>query len=297
MKVSICIPAYNQTVYLRKTLNSILEQDFRDYEIVITDDTPNNSIKELIDEFDFQGRLKYFKNPTTLGTPENWNESIRKAEGEYIKILHHDDFLTYNYSLREFVRMLDENPDTDFAFSSSLNIDKDFRLINQHSPTGKQLDLIKRSPDYLFFSAIVGAPSATIFRTNKAIFFDKSIKWLVDLDFYIRLLKCNRRFIYNKKPLISTVDNPFRVTHECVNDQNILISEMILVLKKITTNGFSDMKFVKYLTYRFRSYDITSIDKLHIYVKNKNNLPIVVYLALFFSKIFTFLLRIKLVSK
>ncbi len=127
VNVSICIPAYNQTVYLRKVLNSIIEQDFNDYEIIITDDTPDDSIKKLIDEFDFQGRLKYFKNHSALGTPENWNEAIRKAGGEYIKIMHHDDFFTYNHSLAEFVKMLDENPECDFAFSSSLNLDKEFQ--------------------------------------------------------------------------------------------------------------------------------------------------------------------------
>ena len=297
MKVSICIPAYNQTAYLKKTLNSILDQDFIDYEIIITDDTPDDSVKNLIDEFDFRGKLRYFKNQSTLGTPENWNEAIRKAQGQYIKIIHHDDFFTYYHSLKEFVRMLDENPDSGFAFSSSLNLDKDFQVVSQHSPTLGQLEHLKKSPDYLFFSAIIGAPSATIYRNNLSLFFDNSLKWFVDMDFYIRILKINGEFIYNEKPLISTVDSPLRVTHECLDDQKIQIKEMVIVLKKITSNGFNDLKFARYLSYRMMSNGITSIGKLKRFINNINHLPFILYLALFFSKIYYYLFRNKTFSK
>lgn len=291
MKVSICIPAYNQTIYLRKTLNSVLEQDFNDYEIIVTDDTTSDSVKKLIDEFDFQGRLRYFKNPQALGTPENWNEAIRQAKGKYIKIIHHDDFFTYNFSLNEFVKMLDENPESDFAFSSSLNLDKNFKFVNQHSPSLRQLELIKEAPDNLFFSAIIGSPSATIFRNNKSVSFDKSLKWLVDMDFYIRMLQYNGQFIYNEKPLITTVDAPLRVTHECINNQNVLINELIVVLKKIAKNSLKDVKFVKFLTSQMVFNRITSLKKLNIFIKDKTDLPFIIYPALLFSKIYIYILR------
>lgn len=297
MKVSICIPAFNQTIYLKRVINSIIEQDFNDYEIIITDDTPDNSVKKLIDEFDFQGRLKYFKNRQALGTPENWNEAIRKAQGEYIKIIHHDDFFTYNYSLKEFVKMLDENPDSDFAFSSSLNLDQDFNTINQHNPTLQQLGQIKNRPDNLFFTAIIGAPSATIFRNNKSIFFDKSLKWFVDMDFYIRMLKFNNQFIYNGKPLISTVDAPLRVTHDCLSDQRILIDEMLVVLNKITKNNLKDIKFLRFLTSRFTSNRITSLAELNNFKIHRGSLPFIVFPALFLSKIKINLLKGKTVSE
>jgi glycosyltransferase involved in cell wall biosynthesis len=293
MKVSICIPSYKQTVYLRRVLTSIHEQDFNDYEIIITDDTPDDSIKKLIDEFDFQGRLKYFKNQPILGTPENWNEAIRKAHGEYIKIIHHDDFFTYNYSLGEFVKMLDDNPECDFAFSSSLNLDKDFKTLNQHCPTPKELDLIKKSPDQLFFSAIIGAPSATIFRNKKTIFFNKSLKWLVDMDFYIRVLKNNKNFIYYDKPLISTVDAPNRVTVECVNDKNIFIGEMLFVLKKISHNNQKDLKFLKFLINNFITNGITSIPQLKQYNTKKIKLPFVVYVSFVLSRIYVIFFKRK----
>jgi len=286
MKVSICIPAYNQTTYLKKTLESILEQDYNDYELIITDDTPDDSVKILIDEFDFQGRLKYFKNQQTLGTPENWNESIEKANGNYIKILHHDDFFSYQNSLGEFVKMLDDNPECDFAFSSSYTLDRGFNNIAQHITGNTDLKLIRKSPDHLFFSAYIGAPSATIFRNFKSFYFDNTLKWLVDTDFYIRVLKSNGNFKYNDKPLISTVDAPYRVTAGCTNNKNIFIGEMLLVLKNIAHNNQKDLKFIKFLINNFITNEITSILQLKQFNIKKIKLPIVVYVSFVLSRIY-----------
>lgn len=106
MKVSICIPAYKHIDFLRRCLNSILEQRFTDYEVVITDDSPDDSLQKLVEEYSDE-RIKYFKNKKALGSPLNWNEGIKKANGEYIKILHHDDWFSSPDSLEKYVRLLD----------------------------------------------------------------------------------------------------------------------------------------------------------------------------------------------
>ena len=105
MKVSICVPTFRQTKYLQKTLKSIGNQTFQDYEIILTDDTPDDAVKNLIETFNFHNRLKYFKNKEKLGSPENWNEAVRRARGEYIKIMHHDDWFVDENSLEKFVKI------------------------------------------------------------------------------------------------------------------------------------------------------------------------------------------------
>ena len=81
-KVSICIPTYKQVDYLRKTLDSVLLQDFHDYELIISDDSSDDSVENLLREFDFKGKLNYFRNSVALGSPANWNYSIKQAKGE-----------------------------------------------------------------------------------------------------------------------------------------------------------------------------------------------------------------------
>ena len=56
-RLSICIPTYCQTEFLRATLLSVHAQDFSDYELIISDDSPGDSVAELVALFDFGGRL------------------------------------------------------------------------------------------------------------------------------------------------------------------------------------------------------------------------------------------------
>ena len=88
VKVSICIPTYNQVEYLKKCIQSILAQDYLDYEIVISDDSTNDTVKSYIDSLNLNQKISYYRNSPSLGTPENWNHAISKAKGKYIKVLH-----------------------------------------------------------------------------------------------------------------------------------------------------------------------------------------------------------------
>jgi len=118
-KVSICVPTYNQTLYLEKNLNSIAIQTFQDYEIIVSDDSSTDDVLNLVSRFEttFKDKLKYFRNNPPKGTPENWNESIRKAKGEYIKIMHHDEWFADENSLETFVSTIELN-NADFVFSA-----------------------------------------------------------------------------------------------------------------------------------------------------------------------------------
>jgi glycosyltransferase involved in cell wall biosynthesis len=285
MKVSICIPTYNQTIYLSKALNSILDQDFNDYEIIITDDTPDDSVKRLIDKFDFNGRLKYFKNSVALGSPENWNEAIKKASGEYIKILHHDDFFSLNTSLGEFVKMLDDHPEAGFAFSSSITYDKNLTLLNKNIPSKSQIDLLNSDSDCLFFGAIIGSPSTTIFRNGRNLFFDKRIKWLVDSEFYIRCLRENTNFAFNDRCLVSIIAAEDRVTNQCYNKPEVEIFELLYVLDKIQKKNISDLKFLHFLMGKFIQYKILGKKKLHEYYFS-DPVPLIAQGALISARIY-----------
>ncbi len=117
------------------------------------------------------------------------------------------------------------------------------------------------------------------------------------MDFYIRMLKQNSQFVYNEKPLISTVDAPLRVTHDCLSDQRILIDEMLVVLNKITKNNLRDIKFLRFLTSRFTSNRITSLTELNNFSENKRSMPFIIYPALFFSKIYINIFGKKTVSE
>lgn len=235
MKVSICIPAYKQVNFLRATLQSVATQDFQDYELIVSDDSPDDSVRDLLAEFSFGDRLTYVHNSPALGSPENWNAAIRLAKGELVKILHHDDHFTAADSLRGFVRLLDEHPDADFGFAATRVEDVNSGLVRIHRPTQVQLQDLRDDPAALFLGNCIGAPSATICRRSLALEYDRRMKWLVDVEYYYRALMHNARFAYSPEPLIGTPTNAsHQVTEICRDDATIELTEAMLLFSKLT---------------------------------------------------------------
>ncbi len=262
-RVSICIPTYRQVDYLRETLRSVQEQDFVDYELIISDDTPDDTVQQLVASFGFDDRLRYYRNTVALGSPENWNAAVRYAQGAYIKILHHDDRLACPGSLSAFVGLLDEHPEADFAFGSSMieNVANGKRRI--HRPTQAQIKELLLNPEELFFGNIIGAPSATIYRNGLGIKYDSRMKWLVDIDFYFRMLLQNKNFAFSPEVLIMTPTNAVhQVTEICKNNALVEINEYMLLYQKMGLNLQSDPD-TRYVWFRlFEKYSVFSLKDL-----------------------------------
>jgi len=253
-KVSICIPVFRDLKnYLFKEqvtrcLNSIFTQKYEEYEVIITDDTVDNSgeiiINEIVKKHNCAENLKYFKNNERKGSPENWNEAIRLASGNYIKILHQDDWLFDENSLNHFVRLLDENLKVSFAFCSSAIYDLSYRYVGKYSPSRRYFNIIKRNPDNLFFYNLIGAPSATIYKRELNLEFDPQMKWLVDVDFYIRLLvKNNGEYKYDSSTLISTQTSPSQITASVKKDKNVNLYEHFYLYNKLVERGSHNHTF------------------------------------------------------
>ncbi|WP_149135383.1 glycosyltransferase family 2 protein [Cupriavidus campinensis] len=233
-KVSICIPAYRQVAFLRRTLQSVIDQHFTNYELIVTDDSPDDSVETLLTEFDFGGRLRYVRNATQLGSPENWNAALRQASGEYLKILHHDDNFTDAEALGDFVRLLDDNPQAGFGFCATLIVDVATGHQRIHRASESQMQALRAMPEVLFAGNFVGAPSTTIYRREFALDYDTRMKWLVDLDFYIRILQEGADFAFSPRPLICTPTNAaHQVTEECRDSGRIELYEYSLLFGKV----------------------------------------------------------------
>jgi len=230
MKVSICIPAYKQPVFLKRCLDSVLEQDFSDYEIIITDDSPDNVLLELVSTYN-NNHIRYYKNEKPLGSPRNWNEGIKKAQGEYVKILHHDDWLATPHSLGKFVTMLDNNPDINIAFSGCCDVNEngDKKI---HIAKPSFLKELEKEPETVYRGNQLGAPSVCVFRNHKDYLFDPQLVWMVDSDFYIRVISGNNKFVYSPELLVNIGISEHQITQQCMSDITISIKEKIYLFEK-----------------------------------------------------------------
>jgi len=235
VKVSICIPAYRQVEYLRETLQSLLTQDFQDFEVIVTDDSPDDSVCDLLASFDFGGRLRYVRNSPALGSPENWNAALRLAQGDYVKILHHDDHFIRPDALRLFVKLLDDAPHADFGFCATLVNHIDVNMQRIHCASDRQLADLAEDPASLFVGNCIGAPSATICRRSASLDYDRQMKWLVDVDYYYRMLMNNRRFAFTTEALITTPTNAgHQVTEICRDNGEVELGEAIAFFRKFS---------------------------------------------------------------
>jgi glycosyltransferase involved in cell wall biosynthesis len=262
-KVSICIPAYRQPVFLQKTLQSVIIQSFTDYEVIVTDDSPDDSVENVLREYSSDIRFKYFKNNETKGSPENWNEGVRHACGDYIKMLHHDDWFSGSESLGKYVKMLDDNPNADFAFSSTI-VSSITNATRIHSPSERKRERLKKDPRTLFYGNIIGAPSATIYRSGFQLEYDLHLKWLVDIDFYMQLLLRNRFFVFSDEPLIFTTDEaPHQVTNECLINKNLLLFEHIHVFKKSFDIQHFDLRHFRLFWNILGKFKVDSVQEIY----------------------------------
>ncbi len=284
-KVSICIPAYNQVVYLKRTLDSILSQTYQDYEVIVTDDTPGFMVKELVEQYDFSGRLHYLKNLTSLGTPENWNEGIRKASGEYIKILHHDDWFTADNSLEQYVNLLSNNPGSALAFSGSLVLlPNGDNWVHQISTT--EAAKIQSNPVCLFLENRIGSPSAVIYRKDVLEYFDNNLKWLVDVEFYIRVIHKFKKTSYSAEPLVTTFGAEGRVSDFCINNPQVEIFENFYVFDKTRrlSNFKNLIKSTIHLLRLCKRYGVSDKSQIRGYEFNGKISPLFLKLLKLYSK-------------
>ncbi|QDO93684.1 glycosyltransferase [Formosa sediminum] len=92
--VSICIPTYNGEEYLEEALYSAINQSYKNIEIVITDDQSKDRTVEIVNKIKSTTNIPiYLHIHKPEGIGENWNYSVRKSNGEYIKFLFQDDLL------------------------------------------------------------------------------------------------------------------------------------------------------------------------------------------------------------
>ena len=221
-KVSICIPTYNNAAALIRLLDSVEAQDFRDYEVIITDDSQGDEIGRLAAE---RGYIQYYKNQTPLGASANWNAAIAKSSGEYVKLMHHDDWFTTSSSLGQFVGLIEAHPEVDMVFSGSRQVEgKNYydRFASQ-----KEIAFIRKDWRNLFLGNIIGAPSAVMVRRRVAdrISYDENLTWLVDMEYDMNILKENPCFVYTEEPLVSIGVSREQLTESCRENKELNVSE------------------------------------------------------------------------
>lgn len=124
--VSVLIPCYNHEKFVADCLESILNQSYSNFEVIICDDCSKDKsvavIQEMKEKFEeHEIRFILLENRQNRGITPNINRMLKEAQGEYVKIIASDDMLAENY-MAEMVAVLEEKPTLQFLFSNGHKI-------------------------------------------------------------------------------------------------------------------------------------------------------------------------------
>lgn len=183
--ISIAIPTYEMcgkgVEFLEFNFKSFYMQSFKDFEVVVSDHSKNEDIKNLCLEWQKKLKIKYFKENKFIGSSSaNINNAMEKCSGQWIKILFQDDFLYNSMSLETLVNFLKQNPQANWVASAC-----------EHSEDGVNFyrPMFPHWNDSIQYgNNTISSPSViTLKNLEEKIFFDTDLIWLMDVFFYKKM--------------------------------------------------------------------------------------------------------------
>jgi glycosyltransferase involved in cell wall biosynthesis len=186
LSLSLCIPVYSMggmgAEYLRVSLDILAQQDFRNFEVIVADQSDDNSISELCASYADITIRHLDTRHLDRQSSANTNAALEAAKGEIVKILFQDDFLNGDDVLSQIVSAFDD-PKVQWIVTGSEHTHDGHTLIRPFVP---------RFHDRIQFGKnTISSPSVLALRRVNAPRFDEALIWLMDVDYY---KQCALRF-------------------------------------------------------------------------------------------------------
>lgn len=184
LTVSVVIPNYNHAKYISDAINSVLNQTFRDFEIIVVDDGSTDTSRETVARFGDQVQYIWQENS---GLSAARNTGIRQARGEYIGVLDADDMYEPDF-MSVLVPVLQADPEAEAIYCGYRFVD----VSNQPLP---QIEARSVPPDRLFQALVNGnflVPESMLVRKqcyDKVGLFDVRFRACEDVDMWLRISK------------------------------------------------------------------------------------------------------------
>jgi glycosyltransferase involved in cell wall biosynthesis len=246
--VSIILPNYNHSAYLKQRIDSILNQTYQDFELIILDDCSTDNSRDVIERYRYHpkvGQLVY--NETNSGsTFKQWNKGIGLTKGRYIWIAESDDYCAADF-LEKMVKQFQANDHLGIAYAQSYRVNESSEIIGdwlshtddleEDNRTNKRLingaDGIK---NYLGIKNVIPNASGALF-SRKSLEevggADESFILNGDWFLYLKILAQGYTIAYVPEKLNYFREHSVKVTRGAVlKGYNIL--EVFKILKYIT---------------------------------------------------------------
>lgn len=255
VKVTIGLPIYNAEKYLKSAINSILNQSFKNFELIITDDGSTDRSLEIIKSFNDQS-IKIISDGENKGLGFRLNEQINLAEGKYFARMDADDIMFPNRILEQ-INYLESNPEIDVVGGWAIVIDENNKI----------LGLRKSSVPHTFGKVLQNGIFIHPTVMGKTDWFNKNLynpefRGSQDYDLWIRSFK-KSHFAIIEKPILFYRD-PLKIhirtylfrqrqIRKSLEYNKLIINNKYLILKM---NIYTRMKtLIYYFLVKLRLYN------------------------------------------
>ena len=138
-KISVVLPTYNGIKFIKQSIDSVLNQTFTDFELIIINDCSTDGTRELVEDYARKdARIRVFHNETNLKLPASLNKGFELAAGEFYTWTSDDNRYEVD-ALEIMAKALDENPNVGMVYCNCLVIDENDRVVDAwklSQPTG-----------------------------------------------------------------------------------------------------------------------------------------------------------------
>lgn len=274
VKISVIIPVYNVEKYLPTCINSILNQSFKEFEIICIDDNSTDSSNQILSYFTHKdNRIKIIKNSTNLGPGYSRNIAITLAKGEYIQFLDSDDWLDQN-SLEETYNEA-KKYDADVLIYKLINFDDEkeeffkseyYSMDNLNIIYDKVMNY-KEIGDEIIFN-IPNSPCNKIFKKSflikNTIYFPESLIH-EDNPFFFRTMYESDSIVFKDKYYY----NRRRRQNSITTNKDIKLLSTIKIAE-IVLNNFIDQNLYDYSKEHLLNYLVSIMIKKYYYIDNES---------------------------
>jgi len=242
IKISVIIPTYNREKLIVDSIKSVLNQTYKNLEVIIIDDGSEDNTKQVINKIQ-DNRIKYIKLEKNGGAGKARNIGIKNAVGQYISFQDSDDIL-YPYKLeKQLNNIINKNSNLDFCkikviFNSSYNFYYPNERQEKNVLKGNIFNELLSNGNFISTQAILVKT-----KFIKKYYFDPNIPRLQDYDLILRMIP-KVKISYTKDVLLDLIIHNDSITHSKIK----LIKAVDFLLKKnYNFNSKQKTLFIDYL--------------------------------------------------
>ncbi len=188
--ISVVLPVYNGERYLRQSISSVLNQNLKDFELLIHDDASTDNTVEIVESFQ-DTRIKFYKGTKNKGIFAGINKLILETQSPYVHLWSQDDIMCPD-CLEEFYEFHSLNREVAFSFSSSYSIDEKDRVLKSGPDDGINFTIEPKDaiPLFLVYGCMPGNISRVVVNKELVLkegLFREDLAFIGDFDMWVRL--------------------------------------------------------------------------------------------------------------